>query len=65
MRTYATIFYAFIVTYFFILWFWINKRPQVILGNMDTIRHSIDENLDIAKNYLKLTGISRRSTPHF
>lgn len=53
VRTYAAIFYAFIVTYFFILWFWINKRPQVILGNMDTIRHSIDENLDVAKKLFK------------
>lgn len=44
-RTFASIFYAFIVTYYLIVWFWINMRPQVILGNIDTIKDSADQNL--------------------
>ena len=44
-RTFASIFYAFLVTYYLITWFWTNERPQVILGNIDTIIGSADQNL--------------------
>ena len=44
-RTFASIFYAFTVVYYLIAWFWAIERPHVILGSIDTIKGSADQNL--------------------
>lgn len=45
-RTFASLTYSFTVTYYLVLWFWINERSQVVLGNIDTIKHSASQNLN-------------------
>lgn len=44
-RTFASILYAFTFVYYLITWFWVTERPHVILGTIDTIKGSADQNL--------------------